>query len=124
MYEFLEGKRLVQFYLPIAPCSAPDVIGRVSAKSSTLKTSTPLSLNTQNTAISINSRPTTHDPSAMQAGNYLEANSHIYITVSFARALTSTERLVTLSRNTTLRPFTSQTVRNSGFFSNYIFFLF
>ena len=108
----MHGKKILEFFLPIAPCSAPEVNGRVSVKSgfNNKSASMPLSVASLTTAVTTNTKFTQHDPSSIQAGNYLDSNSHIYITVSIAKPLTSTEEIVAKSRNTTLRTYSSSTV--------------
>jgi hypothetical protein len=105
--EFLHGKKIVEFFLPIAPCSAPEINGRVSLKSGLVNKSIYTSTNSMNTGIT---KFTQHDPSAMHAGNYLESNAHIYLTVSIAKPLITNEQLVAKSRATTMRTYSSTAV--------------
>jgi hypothetical protein len=74
---------------------------------------TPASMFSQNattTIVTNTTKFTQHDPSSTQAGNYLDSNAHIYITVSIAQPLTTQDQLVAQSRNTTVRTFSSSTV--------------
>ena len=59
----------------------------------------------------MNTKFTQHDPLAMHAGNYLESNAHIYLTVSIAKPLITNEQLVAKSRATTMRTYSSTAVR-------------
>ena len=110
MDEFLHGKKIVEYFLPIAPCSAPEINARVSLKSGLNNKSMYASTNSMNTGATANTKFTQHDPSAMHAGNYLESNAHIYVTVTISKPLITTEQLVARSRATTLRTYSSSTV--------------
>ena len=71
LYELVLGKNLVEFYVPILPCTAPDVLGR----------------NSMNKNGSSNTKILGYDDLPLQPGSFLDANTHMIIKVSVAKPL-------------------------------------
>jgi hypothetical protein len=70
LHEFVMGKKLVEFFIPILPCSAPDVFGRNATK------------------VSSNTKVLNDDEQRpLPAGSYLEANTHLNVRISVAKPI-------------------------------------
>jgi hypothetical protein len=69
LYEFVLGKRLIEFFVPVLPCNAPDALGR------------PQDKNTKNekTIVQLDS--------SIQAGSFLESNTHLSVRLTVAKPL-------------------------------------
>ena len=69
LYEFVLGKKLIEFFVPVLPCNAPDALGRPQDKNSkNEKSIVPLD-------------------SSLQAGSFLESNTHLSVRLSVAKPL-------------------------------------
>lgn len=98
LYDFLLGKRLIQFFVPISPCSAPDSLGRIaSSKNKTTPYSESLV-----TKANVNNH--------MLPGAYLDVSSCLYVTISLARPLESLGEIVSRTRAQMSRISTSKCV--------------
>lgn len=61
-------KKLIEFFVPVLPCTAPDVLGRNAIKNS-----------------SQNSKKLDSDNSPMQAGAFLDFNTHLNVKITTAK---------------------------------------
>lgn len=69
LYELVLGKKLVEFFVPVLPCIAPDVLGRNATK------------------ISSNTKVLGNDDSPMSVGQYLDCNTHLNVKITVAKPL-------------------------------------
>ena len=69
LYDLVMGKRLLEFFVPILPCTAPDVLGRNAVKNSS------------------NTKRLDNEDAPMQAGAFLDFNSHLNVTITTAKPL-------------------------------------
>jgi hypothetical protein len=69
LYELVLGKKLLEYFVPILPCAAPDALGRNANKAS----SNTKSLGDQDVPI--------------QAGSFLDSNTHLNVKLAVARPL-------------------------------------
>ncbi len=67
LYDLVMGKRLVEFFVPVLPCVAPDVLGRGVGKT------------TQNT------RKIDSENAPTQAGHFLDCNTHLNVKITTAK---------------------------------------
>lgn len=65
--ELVLGKKLVEYFLPILPCAAPDALGRNANK------------------VSSNTKSLGDEDVPMQAGSFLDSNTHLNMKISVAR---------------------------------------
>lgn len=70
LHEFILGKKLIEYFIPVLPCSAPDVLGRNATKDSS------------NTKVLNDS-----DNRPLPAGAYLDTNTHLSVRISVAKPL-------------------------------------
>jgi hypothetical protein len=110
------GKKFIQFFVPISPCSAPDALGR-SANRNTKTATTVVTVDTARTG---NTRPNSYADTSILPGNYLDFNSCIYVTMSLAKPLTSANELALQARKSATRVPTAQKV-NFDFFQTFGF---
>ena len=88
LYELVLGKKLIEYFVPILPCMAPDVLGR----------------NSMNKNASSNTKVLGYDDTPLQTGNFLDANTHINIKISVAKPLFhSTTRTRNLNNQVRIR---------------------
>lgn len=71
LHEFALGKRLIEFYVPVLPCSAPDVLAK----------------HTPNQKLAYQKLVSSDDEKAVPCGAYLESNTHLCVRISVARPL-------------------------------------
>ncbi len=76
LHEFLLGKRLIEFNVPVLPCNAPDLLERKAT-------------NSPKTSLTNNNKDLgERDPTqAIQPGHYLDANTHLKVTMFLAKPL-------------------------------------
>jgi hypothetical protein len=71
LYELVLGKKLVEFFIPILPCAAPDVLGRSS----------------MNKSGSTNTKVLGFDDLPLHGGSFLDSNTHINVKITVAKPL-------------------------------------
>ncbi len=69
LYEFVLGKKLIEYFVPVLPCAAPDALGRNANK------------------ISSNTKSLGDEDVPMQAGSFLDSNTHLNVKISVAKPL-------------------------------------
>lgn len=69
LYDFVLGKKLIEYFVPVLPCAAPDALGRNANKSSS------------------NTKSLGDEDVPMQAGCFLDSNTHMNVKISVARSL-------------------------------------
>ena len=69
LHEIALGKKLLEFYVPVLPCAAPDVLGKNSNKKSS------------------NTKQIGNEDTPMQAGAFLESNTYLYAKITLAKPL-------------------------------------
>jgi hypothetical protein len=72
LFELVLGKKLIEFFVPVLPCAAPDVLGRTNHKESS------------------NTKILGYDDQPLQSGAYLDSNTHINVRISVAKPLFET----------------------------------
>lgn len=69
LYELVLGKKLLELFVPVLPCIAPDVLGRNATK------------------ISSNKKVLGIEDSPLSAGQYLASNTHLNVKITLAKPL-------------------------------------
>lgn len=68
LYDLVMGKKLIEFFVPVLPCTAPDVLGRNVIKNS-----------------SQNSKKLDNEHTPSQAGAFLDNNTHLNVKITTAK---------------------------------------
>lgn len=69
LYDLFLGKKLIEFFVPVLPCKAPDVLGRNPVK------------------FSSNTKVIGDEDCPLSPGNFLDSNTHMYVRITTAKAL-------------------------------------
>lgn len=69
LYELFLGKKLLEFFVPVLPCKAPDVLGRNPVKHSS------------------NTKVIGEEDCPLSPGNFLDSNTHLYVKITTAKPL-------------------------------------
>lgn len=69
LYDLFLGKKLVEFFVPVLPCKAPDVFGRNPAKHSS------------------NTKAIGDEDCPLSPGDFLDSNTHLYVKITTAKPL-------------------------------------
>ncbi len=85
------GKRLVEFFVPVLPCHAPDALGRVfnanHAKNGSSQSHASPTLSSTNAHYATNTKRIGTEDMPMTSGAFLEANTHLSVKIASAKPL-------------------------------------
>ena len=98
LYDLVLGKRLVEFFVPVLPCHAPDALGRstanfnskASASSSSaaaLASTNTLTTHTTTHTVTVNTKRIGSEDVPMTSGAFLESNTHLSVKIASAKPL-------------------------------------